>query len=377
MTTHSGSRAGVLLIALATAGCGQGPETEYGGSRGASVNGVSAFRSLLENRGHQTRAALHLGDQVSEWAEVIVRFAPQPGAPDKDEAEWYDFFLMDEPDLAVVYIPCDFDAAAEYWTAVLDRPETMDADQINEAQSSRDEAARWVDRLPDKVKSPAPAGIWFTTGPAAGSPRIAKGLSGPWSTGVDPAAAQIMVHEPLKGQGARVLLEADHAPFVLERRHEEGGRLLVIANGAFLLNAALANPGRRPLTERVADWIGPEPRRIAFVEGFAPLAELSEGPTLWGLLARLDGLRMVAIHLAAAGLAAALYRAPRLGRPREPDLSWGGRPAAHAEALGALLARAPDRDVAHEILADYDRWRLERNPKQPSRHDPPSPNRVP
>ncbi len=377
MTRRVASRVGWLSWVLALAGCGQGPDVDYGASRGSSLNGVSAFRAILEQHGHQTRAAVHLGEDVSEWADVIVRFAPQPGAPGWEEGDWYHFFLMEEPNFKVVYVPRDFEADHEYWTAILERPDTMGEEQIDDAREHRRWSSSWVARLPEKAEKPAPAHEWFTTGPIAGSPGVVKGLSGPWSAGVDVAAARLAVHESLKGEGAKVLLSGDGMPLVIERESPEGGGLLVVASGGFLLNAALANPARRPLAERVADWIGPEPRRVAFVEGGSPLAEFSESPTLWGLLARLDGLRIVAIHLAVAGLAAALYRAPRLGRPREPELSWGGRPVAHAEALGALLARAADRDVAQKILVDYDRWRHEGNPNRASRHEPSSPNRDP
>ena len=377
MTRRVAWRIGLLSWVLAMAGCGQGPNVEYGASRGPSLNGVSAFRALLEQHGHQTRAAVHLGDDVSEWADVIVRFSPQPGAPDREEADWYDFFLMDEPDLKVIYVPRDFEADHEYWTAILDQPDTMGEEQLDDARDNLYRSGGWVARLPEKAEKPAAADEWFTAGPIAGTPDVVKGLSGPWSAGVDAAAARLPVHESLKAEGAKVLLSGDSMPLVIARGRPEGGGLLVVASGGFLLNAALANPARRPLAERVAEWIGPEPRRVAFVEGGSPLAEFSEGPTLWGLLARLDGLRMVAIHLAVAGLAAALYRAPRLGRPREPELSWGGRPVAHAEALGALLARAADRDVAQKILVDYDRWRHEGNPNRAPRHEPSSPNRDP
>ncbi len=362
------SHAWVLLCGLAAAGCVQGPATDYGASRGPSLNGVSAFRAMLEERGHETRAAVRLNDAVAEWASVIVRFAPQPGVPEKDEADWYDFYLLDDPDVAVVYIPRDFEADLEYWRAILDQADpATDAELIDDARQRLEKAQGWANRLPPKAEKPARAEEWFATAPT--KPGVATKLTGPWSSGVDAAAPKLPVHEPIKGPGAKVLLEADGAPLVLERTRSEGGRLLVVASGGFLLNEALANRARRPLAGRVADWIGPEPERVAFVEGFGPLGEFTAEPTLWGLLARLDGLRMVAIHLAALGLAAALYRAPRLGRPRPPELDWGGRPAAHAEALGALLARTGDRAAATAILAEYDRWRHDSNPIRASRHD--------
>ena len=83
-------------------------------------------------------------------------------------------------------------------------------------------------------------------------------------------------------------------------------------------------------------------------------------PTLWDLLRRLPSLRWVAIQVGLAALLAALARAPRLGRPRPDPPSGADRPAEHALALGALLARAGRCREAHELLDRYRRWRYPR-----------------
>jgi len=131
----------------------------------------------------------------------------------------------------------------------------------------------------------------------------------------------------------------------------------VIANGSFLLNEAVVKAARRPLAERVVDWPGRAGQRIALVEGSFVLAGQQDAPRLWDLLKRQPTLRWIAIQLGLAGLLAALARAPRLGRPRPDPVSGADRPAAHAEALGALLARAGAAREAHELLDRYRQWR--------------------
>jgi hypothetical protein len=101
MKTRSAAPLSVLvscaLFAL-SAGCASGPETEYSASRAASLNGTSVFAELLRQRGHTVRAAVRLTDELAEWAEGIVRFAPYPGPPEAEEAKWILNWLAEYPE---------------------------------------------------------------------------------------------------------------------------------------------------------------------------------------------------------------------------------------------------------------------------------------
>ena len=99
-------------------------------------------------------------------------------------------------------------------------------------------------------------------------------------------------------------------------------------------------------------------QHIAFVEGV--VRDGRRGGNHHALEAHASGLlsfRWVAIQMALAGVFAALARAPRLGRPRPDPASGADRPAAHAEALGALLARGRATTESHELLERYRHWR--------------------
>ena len=78
--------------------------------------------------------------------------------------------------------------------------------------------------------------------------------------------AGLTVHEPLKTARGFVLLEGDGKPLVIEKAIGRG-KVLVIASGAFLLNEAVVNPARRPLAERVVEWIADDSSEVALVEG--------------------------------------------------------------------------------------------------------------
>jgi hypothetical protein len=257
-----------------------------------------------------------------------------------------------------MYVVRDFDAEAEYWKDVRDGlPEQSRADRRAEAEEKRSDAIGWVSRLPPKAKNGADHLTWFGPGTPFDPPRVCARLSGPWAADLDGAAAALPLHEPLAGPGDRVLMDGDDKTFVLDQTRSGRGRVLVIANGSFLLNAALVKSARRPLALRVLDWPGKAVQRIALLEGSFVLGGEAREPGLWDLLRKQPTLRWIALQLGLAGLLAALARAARLGRPRPEPASGADRPAAHAEALGALLARAGARAEAHALLDQFRHWR--------------------
>jgi hypothetical protein len=359
--TNSLARIAALVVTtgamVSSAGCARAPDTEYGTSRGMSINGTSAFAALLGSRGYEVRAAIRLNDDLAEWAEGIVRFATHPGPPEKEEAQWYRNWLAADRGRWLIYVVRDFDTEAEYWTKRLDQlSQPGDEEERREAEDARNEAKDWVSRLPEQAKVAADPTFWFEVDAAINPPRVGTKLAGPWADGVDAAAAALPLHEPLKSDPRCILLEADGKPFVVDKSTIAPERILVIANGSFLLNLALLERARRPLAERVADWPEGYGERVALAEG-SFLLDNAEDQTIWKLFMRVPALRWVGIQLGLAGLFAALARAPRLGRPRPDPASGAARPAAHAEALGALLARAGALTEAQDLINRYRLWR--------------------
>jgi hypothetical protein len=355
---------GALLAAssLALSGCGSGPDTEYGASQGASLNGTSVFAAMLARRGHKVRTAVRLTDALEDWAEGIVRFAPYPGPPARDEAAWYRAWLVSDPNHWLIYVVRDFDTRAEYWQDVRDGVAAgAQPARRAEAEDEREAASDWVGRLPSKARSAADPVTWFKVGAPVYPPRACTSLGGSWAATVDAERAALPLHEPLEGRGARVLTDGEDRTLVLDKSSPGEGRVLAIANGSFLLNEGLVQAARRPLALRVLDWAGPAPRRVALVEGSFVLAGEESVPGLWDLLKRLPVLRWIAVQVGLAALLASLARAPRLGRPRSDPPSGADRPVAHAEALGTLLAQSGDAEEAQAILQQYLHWRHARS----------------
>src|SRR5262249_59454403 len=150
---------------------------------------------------------------------------------------------------------------------------------------------------------------------------------------VDAAAVSLPVHESIRSQNGTILLSADSKPLVLDNSLIGQGNTLIIANGSFLLNAALVNAARRPLALRVADWPEGRAQHVAFVEGSFLMGGAEETSTIWELMERLLSFRWVAIQMALAGTLAALARAPRLGRARPHPGSGADRPGGPARRL--------------------------------------------
>jgi hypothetical protein len=362
-------------------------DTSYGRSRSQSVNGTTVLAGLFRDRGHQVRVAFRLTDELKQWADVVVRFAQAPGPPSREEADWYAGWLNEFPGRSLVYVPYDYDAAHEYWTRALDQlPKGATQRTRDRIEEYRKEEQGWEGHLPIPAKSPATAAHWFAVEPPA-PPVVCKELGGPWAAGVDPAKAALTRHQALKVEHENVLLSGDDKPLVVDWALDSGGRVLVPASGAFLLNLPLTEPARWPLAARTLAWAEGEDEdgrhpgrlRVAFVEGRYVLARAAGPPSVFALM-KIWPFGVVAAQLFALGLAACLARAPRLGRPRPEEPSGADRPVAHPEALGAILARARQGREARAILDAYRRWRVgpgARGAPAPPRPDEPKEGNSP
>lgn len=366
--TSSPSRIRLLAIAAAcgvlASGCSPRLETNYGATKGLSINGTSVLAEMFRERGDEVRTAYRLTGQVSEWADVIVRFAAHSGLTDRQEVNWYLSWLEGGTDRRLVYVVRDFDATREYWDDVLREllPETPD-DVRKRVESMRNEAEQWDELLPHKGDDPVEVDEWFRIGRPIVPPRVCKTFEGPWADGISAEKAAITMHEPFAPGTQHVLLSSDAGILAIDWDVDGESRVLALANGSFLLNATLVNPERRKLADRVMQWTATEvgARHVAFVEGRNLLSDHEGTPTIWDLLLRVTGFRWVAIQMGILGLVACLARAPRLGRPLPEATGHLDRPSAHAEAIGELLARTRSGELSEHVLHEYRSWRRGRS----------------
>ena len=299
-------------------------------------------------------------DTLADWANVLVRYSHHPGPPGRDEGRWLSEWLQARPGRKLVYVVQDYDAEPEFWDAMLAaEPKDAKPEDLDRIRRKRDLSRSWVGDLPPKPKEAAKSAEWFTLEPKPAPPSACKTLGGPWAEGVDAGASAVSKHETFRvDQDEPVLLSGDGSALAISWTLDNGSRALAVANASFLLNASLLNRARRPLTMRVVDWIGPAPRRVAFVEGARPLAEGDESASANPFhLLQVWPFDWISIHLLAFLLLLALSYAVRLGRPLPEPPSGVERPSAHPEALGALLAGTGRADAARGLLEAYRRWR--------------------
>ena len=380
---------GLILVILAIIGCDSTEiETTYGRSRGQSINGTNALADLIRQRGHTVRAAVRYNPVLAHWADVLIRFAPYPGPPSAEEAEWLTGWLGSGSARKLIYVVRDHDAGPEFWGRMLAAlPPTGMETERTRIKARQTAGQGWPTSLPARAKQPADEEYWFGTAPAnPARPHevtTCQTLNGPWADKIDAKAAALPVHEAIQADNNEVvLLSGDAGKLAIQWTYREAensdeGEVLILANGSFLLNAGLLNQARRPLALRVAEWVGDEPAHVAFVEGANVLDAASPGATSPFHLLTVTPFNWIGAHLAVFGSLLALALAATLGRPRPEPASAIERPSAHPIALGAILARTAQASHAREILTRYRQWRHPAGLAGPTGSTFPSPHRAP
>ena len=146
----------------------------------------------------------------------------------------------------------------------------------------------------------------------------------------------------------------DAALLAARVRHSDwnGGQVIVVTNGSFLLNLPLVNPQHRRLAGRLIDECG-RPGKVVFWEG----PQFSGKPAVeqenqWAALTTWP-MNFILLHLAALGFIYLMQRFPIFGRPQqlpEPSTSDFER---HIEALGDLMSATGDAGWAAAKIKTY------------------------
>ncbi len=369
-----------VLLLLALAGCSaKDIDVTYGKPRGAdggpSVNGTAVLAEMFEEAGHRVATKRFLSPKIGKDHNIIV-WAPDDFAPPADDVQEFLENLLYEGEIqTVIYIGRDYDAAITYWEKVQPNAPPDQAVEVarrlakaranhNRERSAitQDSGCRWFGPRREDAKR--------FVGKGAETPTR---MSGSWSRDptIDDSALEIEIQGRLDaptntphGQGggrllSETLLSADND--VLVRRITcadwDGGQIIVVTNGSFLLNLPLVEKEHRKLAGKLIAECGP-PGKAVFLESepggpFVFETDPSENHptgmeafTVWPIGA-------ILLHFVALGILYVFARAVIFGRPHElpPEaVSDFGR---HIYALGELLARTQDRKYARERLTHY------------------------
>jgi hypothetical protein len=345
------------LFFLTTGGCRPGVDTAYArrqGSSWSSVNGTGVLGKMFENAGHTVFSWQMLSPRLRRRADCIVWFANDFSPPSGKVCDWLESWLREEPGRTLIYVGRDFDAALWYWEQILPG---APPDQKAEIQRRRVEAkSQFNSEL--RTITTAEECEWFTI--TKGQHREVRSLQGDpkWLEGVDPSKLAIELnHRLVASRRAEVLLESEGDALVSSERVDQS-RLIVVANGSFLLNLALVNHEHRKLAGQLIDEVGPPARTVVFLETFPggpPIFDLDpkSGPPSGLAIFNVWPTSWILMHLAAVGILFCFFRFPIFGRPRDPEPKGTSDFGRHIQALGELLERSGNRELAAARLAQY------------------------
>lgn len=406
-------RLGSLLaigLSLVLVGCGPDDiNRHYGQRRTAvgsdSVNGTAVLAQMFEQAGHRVTTWRRLSPKLNQY-DVLVWIPDAFDAPSWKERQFLEQWLARGSNKVLVYVGRDFDAGPLYW-------------QKMQANAPAEQASEIVTRLNEAETEHATHrsraggttyGRWFVVRP--GKRYEAQTLRGPWAEGIDAQKAEIVVTTrldapveadipaagvtpakkpanvvPFKAKPKRkklskyltpdtppyeqralpnseVLLEADQGDALVRRVTEPGnsaystqGKVIVVANGSFLLNLPLVNHEHRKLADRLIRECGTS-GRVAFLEsdesGLETFQQEPDEALPSGLeLFTIFPINAIILHLVAVGILFCFTALPIFGRAKRlpPDVvsDFG----AHIAAVGELLQFTRDRHAARKALEEY------------------------
>jgi len=146
-------------------------------------------------------------------------------------------------------------------------------------------------------------------------------------------------------------MKTNKLAFEISKSSWGASRIVVVANGSFLLNLPLVNHQHRLLAGQLIECCRPF-EKIAFLESE------QGGPLVLGPLggADEDALRMrvlLAAHWVLLGAAFCLFAFPIFGRPKSLEGNATGNFGQHVDALASLLERTGDVEYARRQLDQY------------------------
>jgi hypothetical protein len=358
-------------------GCSEDVHSTYGHRQsyaGTSLNGTRVLGGMFEAAGHTVRSWSYLSPRLDN-ADVLVWFPNDFEAPTEQVEDWLTQWLM-EGDPAnprvLVYVGRDFDAAPDYWQSMQGKaPPNLTKEYARRLREAKLDERQY---RPSMLSHPETQD-WFELDNKPPRDVQVKKLKGPWAKGVDASKTDIVRNtrlipyddtlKPLLADGNDDLI-ASETEYPGYYGNSTAGRLVMIENGSWLLNARLVNHEHRKLAGKLVESIGPGPRTVYFLEsaGDGPPIR-NEDPTVQnptGLaLFRVWPIGAVLTQLAALGIVFALLKWPIFGIPKRIARASTTDFNSHVAALGRLLAGGKNRAYAIGLLLLY-RQSLRREP---------------
>jgi hypothetical protein len=345
------------LLLLLFSGCRYDIDSHYGqrsGVHAPSVNGTSVLADMFSEAGNRVSSTSVLSPRIAKKADVIVWFPDDFELPSAKARGWMKTWLNGSKDRTLIYVGRDYEASAAYWKACEAGASPTSLPEIQFRKSERE--AEFQARRKDLPKSAHSE--WFRIDGQAKT-RPVRSLAGQqqWTDGVDSKQLGIELHSRLlPAKGGRVLLSSEGDALVLRQRVGQS-KVVVVANGSFLLNLPLVNHEHRKLAGTLIDQVGAN-RRVVFLESGPdgpPIFEQDpdnmqrNGLEIFGI-APFD---TILLQLAVVGVIFCFARLPIFGRPGTLDSPHTADFGKHIWAFGKLLERTRDRAFAQARIGQF------------------------
>lgn len=319
------------------------------------MNGTAVLAEMFEKAGHRVFSRSALSPGLKQKAQCIVWF-PNDFQPPQDEVrQWLEEWLDEAPGRTLIYVGRDFDAEPGYWAKV---EPGAPSDQLPEIQRRRQLAASEHQKQHAAMTAPQ-SSPWFTFDGSKPS-RSVRSLEGDprWTEGIDARQLEITLESRLiPADAAEVRLGSEGDALVTVEPWVDG-KLIVVANGSFLLNLPLVNREHRKLAGKLIGEVGPPGQSVVFLESWpgGPQIRKDDKPpapptglelfTIWPT-------SWILLHLTVVGLLFCFWRVPIFGRPGDlppdPPSDFGK----HIQALADLFRRAGDQAYARQRIEHY------------------------
>ncbi len=220
---------------------------------------------------------------------------------------------------------------------------------------------------------------WFRFDRTVSSQPV-KTLEGPWGSGLEAAHTNLQLSTRLRPAAAGAdaaaapatedvlpddeasrhveTLLSSHDQIIAGRVSSEfwnGGQVIVIANGSWLLNLPLVNHEHRKLAGRLTDACGP-PGRVCFLESGRGGPRISESDTQLPLMLRaftVWPVNAILLHLTLLGILFCFCVYPIFGRARSLPPDSTSDFGKHVSAVGDLLEQGGNAADAQQRLQQY------------------------
>ncbi|GAB5402677.1 MAG: hypothetical protein Aurels2KO_09080 [Aureliella sp.] len=376
-----------------------------------SHNGLGLHIRMWEATGARCIMPQKLTPRLDD-VDVIVLVGKSYAPPGLDARRWLEDWLDEKQDRAVIYFGRDLNAEAYYRNAMLQRAGSDKAEHfVSLASVKATELGERIDLIPESTFC-----RWFYLDSTA-KPETVVEFAGPWSDGLEDLRGNwptgIRLLPPEESQAAELpswlaagatagapnlvvpfgesstvkrsrwrydeldtkelweeefediqsspsvlLATSDDKPLVFELAvGDNGGKIMIVNNGAPFLNATLVDPLHRRVAEKIVDRYSPA-SEVAFIgyDQSGILLSTTKEPD-----SRAAGLEMfltwpigaITMPLMLSGILTCIALFPILGRAKSLPQRDLGDFGMHVDSMGSLLAETGDEAFAQNTIRAY------------------------